>query len=65
MGGDGGDDSSDGSSGDVSEGDDYYDSDPDGLHELVREIDTAFGLLPHGGAYKESNFYDDYGNVMG
>lgn len=24
---------------------------------LLHEIDTAFGLLPGGGAYKESNFY--------
>ena len=24
---------------------------------LLRDIDTAFGLLPGGGAYKESNFY--------
>ena len=37
----------------------------DSIHQLVREIDTAFGLLPHGGAYNKSNFYDDYGNVIG
>jgi hypothetical protein len=30
----------------------------DGL-SLLREIDTAFGLRPRGGAYKESNFYYD------
>jgi hypothetical protein len=26
---------------------------------LLRDIDTAFGLLPRGGAYKVSNFYYD------
>ena len=43
---------------------------PDGfsqadLEGIVYDIDTAFGLLPHGGAYKESNFYDDYGDIVG
>jgi len=33
-------------------------SEDDG-RSILREIDTAFGLLPHGGAYKESNFYYD------
>ncbi|KAF9462225.1 hypothetical protein BDZ94DRAFT_1322758 [Collybia nuda] len=31
---------------------------------ILYDIDTAFGLLPHGGAYKESDYYDDYGNVL-
>jgi len=27
------------------------------IDELLHDIDTAFGVLPHGGAYKESRHY--------
>jgi len=39
--------------------------DDEDYSDLLYDIDTAFGCKPHGGAYKESNFYDDYGNVVG
>ena len=38
--------------------------DSEDLQGLLYDIDTAFGLLPHGGAYKESNFYDSDGDVL-
>ena len=31
--------------------------DDDDLRSLLYDIDTQWGLLPHGGAYKESNHY--------
>jgi len=43
--------------------DDGFDSDD--ARAILYDIDTAFGLLPGGGAYKESDYYDHYGNVIG
>lgn len=34
-----------------------YDYDRDELAGLIRDIDTQWGMIPGGGAYKESNHY--------